>query len=75
MEEDVGKLTMQINSMKTIVDNSIKSGQAVRMEMPNGCLTYVGPSGDVGGFVSWNKNCSLGTVWRMKAADGDWTAH
>jgi len=66
LEGDVAKLTTQINSMKTLVGNSIKSGQAVRMEMPNGCLTYVGPSGDVGGFVSWNKNCNLGTVWRIK---------
>jgi len=75
LEGDVGKLTTQINSMKTLVDSSIKSGQAVRMEMPNGCLTYISPSGDVGGFVSWNKNCNLGTVWRMKAADDGWTAH
>ena len=52
--------------MKTLADNSIKSGHVVKMEMPNGCLTYVGPSGDVGGFVSWNKNCNHGAVWTIK---------
>jgi hypothetical protein len=31
-----------------------------------GCLTYIGPSGDLGGFVSWNANCSHGTSWIIK---------
>jgi len=66
LEGDVAQLTTQLNSMKTLVDNSIQLGQSVKMEMPNGCLSYVGPSGDIGGFVSWSKNCSLGTAWRIK---------
>ena len=30
-----------------------------------GCLTYVGPSGDRGGYVSWNADCSRGTSWTI----------
>jgi hypothetical protein len=66
LEGDVANLTTQLDSMKTLLDHSIKLGQAVKMEMPNGCLTYVGPSGQIGGFVSWNKNCNLGAVWTIK---------
>jgi hypothetical protein len=50
---------------------SIKSGQKIILHtdpgLPGGgCLTYVGPSGDLGGFVSWNANCSHGTSWMIK---------
>jgi hypothetical protein len=30
-----------------------------------GCLTFIGPSGDRGGYVSWNSNCTHGTSWTI----------
>ena len=57
-----GDLTLQVNK-------SIKSGQMVTLHTQagreGGCLTYVGPSGDQGGFVSWSVNCSRGTLWTI----------
>src|SRR5215469_9024425 len=54
-----GALTLQVN-------RSIKSGQTVTLHTQTGrgggCLTYIGPSGDQGGFVSWSVNCYRGTL-------------
>jgi hypothetical protein len=66
LEEQVANLTTQLNSIKPLVDSSIKSGQDIKLEMPTGCLTYVGPSGDKGGVVSWSRNCISGTNWTIK---------
>ena len=49
LEHTVGDLALQINE-------SIKTGQTVTLHTQGGrgggCLTYFGPSGDQGGFVS-----------------------
>jgi hypothetical protein len=62
LEHVVEHLTAQVS-------NSIKSGQAVTLHTQTarggGCLTYIGPSGDLGGFVSWNANCAHGTLWTI----------
>jgi len=58
----VGELEIQINK-------SIKTGQTVTLHTQaghaGGCLTYIGPSGDQGGFVAWSVNCSRGTLWTI----------
>jgi len=66
LESDVALLKKQLDAMKTLVDSSIKAGQEVKLEMPTGCLTYIGPSGDKGGVVSWSRNCISGTNWTIK---------
>ena len=62
LERTVGELALKINK-------SIRIGQAVTLHTQGGhgggCLTYIGPSGDQGGFVSWNVNCSRGTLWTI----------
>jgi hypothetical protein len=62
LEHTVGQLT-------AVVGKSIKSGQTVTLHTQagagGGCLTFVGPSGDRGGYVSWNANCSHGTLWTI----------
>jgi len=63
LEQAVKELTEQTNS-------SIRSGQSVTLKMtqgdhPGGCLSYIGLSGDKGGPVSWNVNCSHGTLWAI----------
>jgi hypothetical protein len=62
LEHSVDRLTTQIGK-------SIKSGQTITLHTQaargGGCLTYIGPSGDRGGFVSWNANCSSGTLWTI----------
>jgi imidazole glycerol phosphate synthase subunit HisF len=62
LEHTVEQLTAQVGS-------SIKSGQTVTLHTQagagGGCLTFIGPSGDRGGYVSWNANCSHGTLWTI----------
>ena len=62
LEHTVGDLELQINK-------SIKTGQTVTLHTQRGheggCLTYFGPSGDQGGFVSWSVNRSRGTLWTI----------
>jgi len=62
LDHSVGELTLQINK-------SIKTGQTVTLHTQaghgGGCLTYIGPSGDQGGFVSWSVDCSRGTLWKI----------
>jgi hypothetical protein len=59
LKHTFGDLTLQVNK-------SIKSGQTVTLHTQTGrgggCLTYIGPSGDQGGFVSWSVNCYRGTL-------------
>ena len=58
-----------VDGLTTQVGKSIKSGQTVTLHTHagrgGGCLTYIGPSGDRGGFVSWNANCSSSTSWTI----------
>jgi outer membrane murein-binding lipoprotein Lpp len=62
LEHTVEQLTAQVGS-------SIKSGQTVTLHTQagagGGCLAFIGPSGDRGGYVSWNTNCSQGTSWTI----------
>jgi hypothetical protein len=63
---DALERTLAIEANKTI-----KTGQKIILHTDpgipgGGCLTYVGPRGDLGGFVSWNVNCSHGTSWLIK---------
>jgi hypothetical protein len=62
LEHTVGELADQINK-------SIKTGQTVTLHTQaghgGGCLAYIGPSGDQGGFVSWSVNCSRGNLWTI----------
>jgi hypothetical protein len=62
LKHTVGELTVQINK-------SIKAGQTITLHTQTGhgggCLTYSGPSGDQGGFVSWTVNCARGTLWTI----------
>jgi hypothetical protein len=62
LEHIVGDLALQTNK-------SVKIGQTVTLHTQGGhgggCLTYFGPSGDQGGFVSWSVSCSRGTLWTI----------
>jgi hypothetical protein len=62
LEHTVEHLTAQVGK-------SIKSGQTVTLHTQasagGGCLTFIGPSGDRGGYVSWNADCSHGTSWMI----------
>jgi len=62
LEHTVEQLTAE-------VDKSITSGQTVTLHTQasagGGCLTSIGPSGDRGGYVSWNANCTHGTLWTI----------
>jgi hypothetical protein len=62
LDHSVGELTLQINK-------AIKTGQTVILHTQagrgGGWLTYIGPSGDQGGFVSWSVDCSRGTLWTI----------
>jgi len=62
LEHTVGDLALQTNK-------SVKIGQTVTLHTQGGhgggCLTYFGPSGDQGGFVSWSVSCSRGTLWTI----------
>ena len=71
LDQKVGALERTVDALVTEGNKSIKSGQKIILRTDpgirgGGCLTYVGPSGDLGGFVSWNVNCSQGTSWVIK---------
>ena len=60
-----------MDALSIEANKSIKSGQKIILHTDPGiaggsCLTYLGPSGDLGGYVSWNVNCSHGTSWMIK---------
>ena len=69
LEKKVDALAQTIDGLTPQVAKSIKSGQSVTLHTengrPGGCLTYFGPSGDKGGTVSWNVNCSHDTLWTI----------
>ena len=62
-------LAHTVEQLTAQVGRSIKSGQTVTLRTQagagGGCLTFIGPSGDRGGYVSWNADCSHGTSWMI----------
>jgi len=71
LDKRLDTLQRAVDALATESNKSIKSGQKIILHTDpgiagGGCLTYVGPSGDLGGFVSWNVNCSHGTSWVIK---------
>ena len=71
LDKKVVTLERTVDALTIEANKSIKAGQKVILHTDpglsgGGCLTYVGPSGDLGGFVSWNVNCSHGTSWIIK---------
>ncbi len=71
LDKKVDTLERTVNALTIEADKSIKSGQKIILHTDpdisgGGCLTYVGPSGDLGGFISWNVNCAHGTSWIIK---------
>jgi hypothetical protein len=71
LDKKVDALERTVDALTIEANKSIKAGQKIILHTDpglsgGGCLTYVGPSGDLGGFVSWNVNCSHGTSWIIK---------
>lgn len=71
LDKKVNALERTVDALKSDANKSIKSGQKIILHTDpgnagGGCLTYIGPSGDLGGFVSWNVNCEHGTSWVIK---------
>jgi hypothetical protein len=71
LDKKVNALERTVDALTIEANKSIKAGQKIILHTDpgvsgGGCLTYVGPSGDLGGFVSWNVNCSHGTSWIIK---------
>jgi hypothetical protein len=71
LDKKVDALERTVDALAIEASKSIKSGQKIILHTDpgtagGGCLTYIGPSGDLGGFVSWNVNCSHGTSWIIK---------
>lgn len=71
LDKKVDTLQHTVEALAAENNRSIRSGQKIILRTDpgipgGGCLTYIGPSGDLGGFVSWNVNCSHGTSWVIK---------
>lgn len=69
LNEKAEALEHTVEHLTAQVGRSIKSGQTVTLHTKastgGGCLTFVGPSGDRGGYVSWNADCSHGILWTI----------
>jgi hypothetical protein len=69
LQQKVEDLEKKLDALTAQVNKSIKSGQNVTLHTqnghPGGCLTYRGLSGDRGGLVSWNANCSRDVLWTI----------
>lgn len=67
LRQRVSELEHAMDKIALETGKSIKIGQRIVLRTDSGhgggCLTYNGPSGDQGGYVSWNANCSRGTSW------------
>lgn len=67
LRQRVSELEHAMDKIALETSQSIKTGQRIVLRTDSGhgggCLTYSGPSGDQGGYVSWNVNCSRGTSW------------
>ncbi len=71
LDKKVDALERTVDALTIESSKSIKSGQKIILHTDpgapgGGCLTYIGPSGDLGGFISWNTNCAHGTSWIIK---------
>jgi hypothetical protein len=71
LDKKVDALERTVDALAIEANKSIKAGQKIILHTDpgirgGGCLTYVGPSGDLGGFVSWNVNCAQGTSWVIR---------
>jgi len=71
LDKKLDALEHTVDALAIEAGKSIKSGQKIILHTDpaaagGGCLTYIGSSGDLGGFVSWNANCSHGTSWIIK---------
>jgi hypothetical protein len=71
LDKKVAALERTVDALMIEANKSVKTGQKIILHTDpgisgGGCLTYIGPSGDLGGFVSWNVNCSHGTSWIIK---------
>ena len=71
LDKKVNALERTVDTLTIESNKSIKAGQKIILHTDpgisgGGCLTYIGPSGDLCGFVSWNVNCSHGTSWIIK---------
>ena len=69
LNEKAVALGHTVEQLTAQVGRSIKSGQTVTLHAQagtgDGCLTFIGPSGDRGGYVSWNADCSQGALWTI----------
>jgi hypothetical protein len=69
LNEKAITLEQSVEQLSAQVGKSIKSGQTITLHTHagpgGGCLTPIGPSGDRGGYVSWNVDCSHGTLWTI----------
>jgi len=69
MSEKTAALEHTLTQSTVEVGESIKSGQTATLHTQagadGGCLTFTAPSGDRGGYVSWNVDCSHGTLWKI----------
>jgi hypothetical protein len=71
LDKKVDALERTVDALSIQTSKSIKSGQKIILHTDpgtagGGCLTYIGPSGDLGGFVSWNANCSHHQTCRVE---------
>jgi hypothetical protein len=62
LETEVADLTKQLSNLSSIV---IKSGQAVILNAPSGCLSYSDPSDTSSGPVWWSHPCKNGS-WTIQ---------
>src|SRR5215472_8116371 len=71
LDQKVEALERTVDALTIEANKSIKTGQKIILRTDpgvpgGGCLTYIGPSGNRGGFVSWNVNCSHSASWVIK---------
>jgi hypothetical protein len=64
LDQKTEAMEHSVDGLTTQGGKSIKSGQTVTLHTQpgrgGGCLTYIGPSGDRGGFVSCGSSGSIG---------------
>ena len=68
LQQKVDDLEKKLDTLTAQMNKSIKSGQNVTLHTQNGHpggWTYRGISGDQGGLVSWNANCSRDVLWTI----------